>query len=259
MKMVGQFYDSVNNIWKDNRTLDYHVGFFQREDDTIILAQKRVVDKVMSVLEAKQNNILLDVGCGSGHAAYLIAAQTGSNIIGINVSNSQLLDCMELNKKLTNKLAFYKMDASKMNFPSCFFDGVYAIESIMHMDRKEVLKRIYRSLKCGKKFVFTDWYVKSPLSRQEYDLIYKLVKGCYITMEEYRELLTDSGFTDIEVEDWSENILPTYKEWTPGEELALHNRKVAEDIISLIEIATKKLGYCRIAARKRENHERIQK
>lgn len=255
MKTVGHFYDSVNSIWKENGTLDYHVGFYENEDDTIIVAQNRIIDKVINVLEIKENNILLDIGCGSGNAAYLIATQTGSNVIGINVSDSQLLDCMELKKRLTNKLAFYKIDASKMDFPNSFFDGVYAIESIMHMERKEVLKRIYKSLKCEKKFIFTDWYVKKPLSQQECDLIWKLVKGYYISIEEYHKLLVNSGFTDIEVEDWSENILPTYREWAPEEELIINNSEIADDINSLIDIAINKLGYCRISARKKRNDE----
>ena len=36
MKKVERFYNSVDDIWKRNSTKDYHVGYYEKNDDTII-------------------------------------------------------------------------------------------------------------------------------------------------------------------------------------------------------------------------------
>ena len=39
------------------------------------------------------------------------------------------------------------MDAHQLNFKSGMFDGAYALESIMHMNREKVLSEVHRVLK----------------------------------------------------------------------------------------------------------------
>lgn len=250
MKNVEQFYDSVNQIWKDNLTKDYHVGLYQTESDTIIEAQKNVIYNIQDTLSIMKGDTLLDVGCGTGSAAYTISSRTGCQIIGINISKKQLKDCLEYQKKLKEKLAFFQMDAINMKFPENIFDGIYALESIMHMERQKVLKNVHKCLKENKKFVFTDWYVRTPLDEKEKDLIIRLVQGKYISLDEYEQMLTQEKFREIEIEDWSDQILPTYEEWAPGEKLLKAYPELAKDINELICIAKQKLGYCKIAARK---------
>lgn len=250
MKKVERFYNSVDDIWKRNSTKDYHVGYYERNDDTIIQAQKKVIKKVANSLEVKENDILLDVGCGSGNAAYEIGNIINCNVIGINISEKQLADCIEYQKKSHRKIVFYRMDACMMKFPASFFDGIYAIESIMHMERKCVINNVYNSLKPKKKFVFTDWYINKILSAAEKNLIAELIQSNYIGIEEYRKILSESRFSEVQIEDWSAQVLPTYDEWKPDEALFCLNAKLATKIQNLVEIAQEKLGYCEVIARK---------
>lgn len=259
VKNTRNFYNNVGAIsWGAAGSQHYHIGVFESEDESIERAQERTVELFENRLEPQENDFILDIGCGSGLAAVEIIKRCNCNVVGINISEQQL----EVGKKiieknsLIDKVKLLKMDAHKLNFKPEVFDGAYAIECIMHMDRNKVFEEVYKALKKDTIFTFCDWYIKDEMLPEELEYLNSITCGSYLTKEAYIELIENSPFKKIEIDDWSNKVLPTYKFWTtvtkemreqiPEEMLT----KIKDSCTKLSDIAIRRLGYFQITCRK---------
>ena len=106
--------------------------------------------EVLKVTEPTEGPIL-DIGCHSGTFTQVILSKAGTKqIYGIDVSNSAIA----LAKKRIPYGKFEVGDAAKLPFKSDFFELVYCLEMLEHVDDPvAVLKEARRVLKKGGKMV----------------------------------------------------------------------------------------------------------
>jgi ubiquinone/menaquinone biosynthesis C-methylase UbiE len=94
-----------------------------------------------SLLKGKR---ILDVGCGVGRdVEYLM--HDGYDVTGVDISENMIKEA----KKVIKKGKFEVMDFRKMKFKAKSFDGIWAMASLYHIDRKDVeksLKEFFRVL-----------------------------------------------------------------------------------------------------------------
>lgn len=108
----------------------------------------------------KENQLVLDVGCGVGGPAREIAKFTGANIVGLNNNDYQIdrASRYAVKEGLSSQLRFTKGDFMQMSFEPETFDAVYAIEATVHAPSLEgVYSEIYRVLKPGGVFGVYEW------------------------------------------------------------------------------------------------------
>ncbi|WP_283748428.1 class I SAM-dependent methyltransferase [Bacillus cereus] len=245
--------------WSVAPSQHYHVGIFELEKDSMEDAQNRTVEYMARKVAASDLDVLLDIGCGSGLTAVQISKKENCKIVGINISEKQLAIGKKLisKEKINSRVKLMNMDAHQLNFKSGMFDGAYALESIMHMNREKVLSEVHRVLKNGAPFSLCDWYVKKSLTPVEKRFLETITLGKYITKEQYFSLYQTQNFMDIEIEEWSNKILPTYKYWTTitdemKEKLPDHLLYVIEENSKVLsDIAIEKLGYLQVNGIKR--------
>lgn len=104
---------------------------------------ERLKEIVRSFEKYRQNNHLLDVGCGAG-ILLKAAINEGWEAEGVEVSRSSVEYLQKQNIKV-----FYG-DLKAANFAENFFDVVTAVEILEHIDNPEdVLKEIYQVLRPG--------------------------------------------------------------------------------------------------------------
>lgn len=253
-----EFYNNIASLsWSVAPTQHYHIGIYENETDTIEEAQNRTVEYFDKKLCPGKNDFILDIGCGSGLSAIQIVQSRDCNIVGINISENQLELGMSLVKKhgLSHKIKLMKMDVHKMSFKENVFDGAYALESIMHMDREKVLNEVHRVLKKGSLFTLCDWYIKKPLTLSEEKLLESTTCGRYLNIDEYYKLFHNSLFERVEIDDWSLKVLPTYKVWSTVTKKM--EEEIPEDLLKKIEesckemafIAKEKLGYFQLTCK----------
>ena len=102
---------------------------------------------------------ILDIGCGTGRHSIELS-QRGYQIMGIDLSLSQLESAKRKAETAGLKIDFLQMDARALSFDACFDACIMLCEGafpLMETDEMnfEILKGAYRALKPGGIFIFT--------------------------------------------------------------------------------------------------------
>jgi len=88
---IHKHYDLGNaffSLWLD-KTMSYSCAYFENEEDTLYQAQLQKIDHSLKKLNLKENEKLLDIGCGWGWLAIRAAQQYKVHATGITLSKEQ--------------------------------------------------------------------------------------------------------------------------------------------------------------------------
>lgn len=108
----------------------------------------------------KENDRVLDVGCGVGGPGREMIRFTGCNVVGLNNNDYQIERSLSYAKRegMADKWGAVKGDFMQMDFPENSFDAVYAIEATVHAPSLQgVYEQIYKVLKPGGVFGVYEW------------------------------------------------------------------------------------------------------
>ncbi len=143
-------------LCEDSGFLDF--GWSEDPDTSDLLgAQHEMVRQVTASLQAGPEGPWLDVGCGEGGPACLMAQERGVQVTGLNINASQVAMCIERAQRLGVQVDFVEGNAQEMPLDSGTFSGVYTIESPLHYpDKPAFLAEVTRVLKPGGRFALCD-------------------------------------------------------------------------------------------------------
>jgi SAM-dependent methyltransferase len=122
-----------------------------------------------ALLEPKDGMRLLDLGCGSGAAAYYLASRHNVDITCVTNSAAQADICRRKFETFAGRVRVIVADFDSLDLSDETFDAIYALESIGYTkDLDAWLARCWRSLKPGGRLL-----IRSPGSldacRREHD------------------------------------------------------------------------------------------
>lgn len=106
-------------------------------------------------LQVKQQDEVLDIGCGDGIWTNDLAKRTGANVAGIDYSKHDLSIARKRarNMSLSNVIFMFSR-AEKMPFEKNKFDKVFSISTFEHIQNdKKAFSEVYKVLKPGGVFV----------------------------------------------------------------------------------------------------------
>lgn len=151
---ISRVFDAITPIVDAVNGGFFHLAYWYDEtDDTPITeAGQRVTRKVADSLGLRAGEHLLDVGCGPGDPAILIARETGARITGIAISNTEIEKARKRanSSGLNGQVRFEQGDYMSLSFPDGTFDAVMAIESLLSApDLGYVLREFNRVLRPG--------------------------------------------------------------------------------------------------------------
>ena len=175
---------------------------------------ERMKDRsLVEVLEPEKNENILDLGCGDGEKTKEIAA-SGARVVGIDNNNFSRewkkvkLEWKKVKSDSSGDLEFQNREATNLNFNE-EFDAVFSYRVIHHIRPPEpVISSVWNALKPRGRFV-AEFYgggtakeiilalqevMSSP--NDSFD-INKNFPWYLPTEEEYCNLLTSQGFTEI--------------------------------------------------------------
>nr|WP_321253943.1 methyltransferase domain-containing protein [uncultured Ruegeria sp.] len=177
------------------------------------------VARVVEGIDLKGKHIL-DIGCGSGAIAVLMAQNFGAGkVTGIDVEAPVCAAARERVKRagLEEKVEILEVTPGPMPFEDGTFDVVFSKDSIIHIpDKAAMAAEAFRVLKPGGRFAASDW-----LTNHDEDMSPEMAH--YVKMEalefqmaspsKYRTAMEAAGFEGVELV----NRNPWYAEVSAGE------------------------------------------
>lgn len=208
------YYNVVTDFYEYGWSSSFHFSrFFKGESFSASVARHEHYLAYKAGI--KENDLVLDVGCGVGGPARTISRFTGCNIIGLNNNDYQIQKANYYAKRdhLDSKLSFVKGDFMKMEFDENTFDSVYAIEATCHAPTFEgVYGEIYKVLKPGGTFAVYEWVMTDKYDEtnpEHRKIAYEIELGDGIpkmySVDAARDALSKVGFEILEENDLADN------------------------------------------------------
>ena len=111
--------------------VDPHGGFYQRKN---LLNETRVL-AVIQEARVDNDQLVLDVGCGSGFPTLSLMKKKEVYVVGLDISAGALEFFQEkaLKEKMRKRILLFQADAENMPFAADLFDRVISFSSIEHV------------------------------------------------------------------------------------------------------------------------------
>jgi len=166
MRRQSNHYEAINLEEKILKALeDAYQGkiHYSREQlssfDEFHLQGAEITQSLAEKLQSRNNDQLLDVGCGIGGASRMLADVYGCKVTGIDFTASYIKTAKKLTAlvKLSSSTDFLVGDATNLPFADARFDIVWTQHVQMNIaDKKKLYHEIERVIKPGGKFLYYD-------------------------------------------------------------------------------------------------------
>ena len=190
LQYISKHYDLGNNFfskWLD-KTLTYSSAVYENENDSLEIAQKNKYQKLINLLNVKDGNRVLEIGCGWGGFSEYLAKNYNVSIDCITISKKQFeftkkrisdaglnnkvnvlfLDYRDLQDKYDNIVSIEMIEAVGENYLGKYFetikkslnkDGSAALQGITIRD--DLFDRYKRSEDFIQKYIFPGGFLPS--------------------------------------------------------------------------------------------------
>lgn len=215
---VGDYYDHrifdvMAKLWDGN----LHYGLWRDENDqsTFQEAMDEMTMEMIRRLDPKPGDRILDVGCGNGTPAMMLAEERDVQVVGITVSQRQVERATERARErgLSDRVRFEQVNAMNLPYEAESFDAAWALESMLHMpDKTRVMSEIARVVRPGADIPIADMiYLEVPgrEDQPQVDPTYTTVYASLAKIEEYKVLLERAGLVVKDVWDVSKETYRT--------------------------------------------------
>jgi ubiquinone/menaquinone biosynthesis C-methylase UbiE len=163
--------------------------------------------RLMELVNPREKDYILDVGCGVGIAPVFLAWQYGCRVVGVDITPRMLVRARERaeRKGVTASTDFRVADMHALPFEDGYFDAVIAESVICFSSNKEqVLAEMIRVVKPGGHVAFTEatWRILPPPEMaQQMAHALGLPEGM-LQHEAWRALLENSELEQLVAEEY---------------------------------------------------------
>ncbi len=152
---------------------------------------------------------VLDVGCGLGGSAFVMAREFGLVVDGIDLSRNMLELAGEKLEAhgLGDRVALRWGDCLELDTEDTY-DAVYSRDVFLHIaDKPRLFRVLARALRPGGRLLFTD-YCCGPKPWSGDFAAYVESRGYHLhTLDAYAALLAGAGLARVEADDWTPRFI----------------------------------------------------
>ncbi|WP_104179027.1 class I SAM-dependent methyltransferase [Arthrobacter sp. B0490] len=210
---VADHYDDLDPIYRRVWGEHVHHGLWVTGRETPTEAVEALVDTVGDRLRLRPGEACVDIGCGYGSTARLLAVTRGVRVTGFTLSAEQARYAAEhpvpdVDIRVRDWLANGMTDAST--------DAAWAIESSEHMvDKPGFFAEAHRVLAPGGRLVICAWLAETDAGGWKVrHLLEPICREGRLpsmgTREEYEAMAVAAGFTVAGYEDVSRRVARTW-------------------------------------------------
>jgi phosphoethanolamine N-methyltransferase len=152
--------------------------------------------EILGLVAFRPGMDVLDVGCGLGGAAFVIAQTFDARVHGIDLSRNMLhiaeARCQQAG--LTHAVSFEHADVLQYDRPSTY-DLVHSRDVFLHIyDKVGLLVALKRCLRPGGLLLFSDYLCRAGAPSREFESYISSRRYDLRSLEAYRTLLEQAGF-----------------------------------------------------------------
>jgi ubiquinone/menaquinone biosynthesis C-methylase UbiE len=173
-------------------------------------------------LDLPPYSTVVDAGCGYGRVATTLADEFGLRIIGADLIPKRLSEARQFTnvRGVGNRVGLVNANYAALPLQDSSVDGLYTIETLVHADQLEpTLAEFKRVLRPGGRLVHFEYSVPDPksLGAIRRKITDEMVQRTGMTSVErlthgsYPDHLQNAGFENVEVEDISRNVWPSWR------------------------------------------------
>ncbi len=221
---VASHYDELDRFYREIWGEHVHHGLWLRGDETQAQAVRQLAEMVAREAAVTKGTRVVDIGCGYGATAQLMADEFGAEVTGMTISEAQYAIAQaraaahqaqpSQEPRPTNPTYTFG-DWLTNTLPADSFDAAIAIESSEHMDKPGFFAQARRVLRSGGRLVVNAWLSReAPTRNQVRWLIEPICREGRMphlgTESDYRRLAAEAGFRVEKFQDVTRQIARTW-------------------------------------------------
>jgi tocopherol O-methyltransferase len=212
---IRNHYDIVTPFYRLFWGPHIHHGLWEQGDESPLLAQRRLIDRLASSAGLGRGDTVLDVGCGMGGSAIELAARYGCRVTGVTLSPLQRIwaGWSAAWQGVERRARFLCQDAERMSFPPTSFDVVWSVECTEHLfDKAGFFRRAAAWLKPGGRLAICAWLAgDGPAVEPQVQAVGEgFLCPSFGTAEDYRGWFRDAGLVNREFADLTARVAETW-------------------------------------------------
>ena len=133
---IRYHYDVSNQFYQNflDKNMVYSCAYFENDDVDLELAQLKKIDHILTKIQLRPNDSLLDIGCGWGALVIRAAQKYGAKCTGITLSENQYAMALErvAQDKLTDRVCIRLQDYRDVEG---HFDRITSVGMFEHVGR----------------------------------------------------------------------------------------------------------------------------
>lgn len=214
---IRAHYDQLSPLYRAFWGEHIHHGFWRGKESTAEAQQNLTRELAYRAALAKGDHVL-DVGCGLGGSALLLAAEYDCTVRGISISPNQIRAATKeaSRRGLEQRVAFAVEDANQLNAKPDAYDVVWTIECSEHLfDKPHFIASCAQALKPGGRLAICTWLAGENLDADRQRTVNEVCRGMLCpslgTMRDYVAWMQESGLELRCADDVTSHVAQTWK------------------------------------------------